>query len=106
MPFRKFWIFTLVLMQFGKFLGHLHYIFTLMGCQRGVTRHPNNPASDAYGTGNFFLQTTFFKIDQLIAENPKSSKETLNLSHVTITSIATPWGWSQIKSIADLIQLN
>ena len=27
-------------------------------------------------TGNFFLQTIFFKIDQLIADNPKSSKQT------------------------------
>ena len=35
----------------------------------------------------------FFKIDQLIAKNPKSSKQTFDLSHVTVTSIAT-----QIKS--------
>ena len=49
----------------------------------------------------FSCKTTFFKIDQLIAENPKSSKQTFDLSHVTITSIATHWGGSQIKSIAD-----
>ena len=42
-PSRKFWIFTLILMRFGRFWGHLQYIFTLMGCQRGVTRHPDNP---------------------------------------------------------------
>ena len=50
---------------------------------------------------NFFCKTKFCKIDQLIAENPESSKQTFNLSHVTITSIATHWGGSQIKSIAD-----
>ena len=49
----------------------------------------------------FSLKTTFFKIDQLIAKNPKSSKQTFNLSHVTIISTATRWGGSQIKSIAD-----
>ena len=32
----------------------------------------------------FSCKTTFFKIDQLIAENPKSSKQTFNLSHVTL----------------------
>ena len=52
-------------------------------------------------TGNFFLQTIFFKIDQLIADNPNSLKQTFNLFHITITSIATCWGGSQIKSIAD-----
>ena len=35
----------------------------------------------------FSCKTTFFKIDQLIAENQKSSKQTFNLSHVNITSI-------------------
>ena len=49
----------------------------------------------------FSCKTNFFKIDQLIAENPKSSKQTFNRSHVTITSIATRWDGSQIKSIAD-----
>ena len=32
----------------------------------------------------FSCKITFFKIDQLIAENPKSSKQTFNLSHVNI----------------------
>ena len=50
---------------------------------------------------SFSCKTTFFKIDQLIAENPKSSKQTFNLSHVNITSIATRLGGSQIKLIAD-----
>ena len=58
---------------------------------------------------HFFLQNNIFKIDQLIAENTKSSKQTFHLSHVTITSIATHiatsiatrWGGSQIKSTAD-----
>ena len=49
----------------------------------------------------FSCKTTFFIIDQLIAENPKSSKQTFNLSHVNITSITTHWGGSQIKLIAD-----
>ena len=49
----------------------------------------------------FSCKTTFFKIDQLISENTKSSKQTSDLSHVTITSIATRWGGSQIKSRAD-----
>ena len=51
----------------------------------------------------FSCKTTFFKIYRLIAQNPKSSKQTSDLSHihVTITSIATRWGRSQIKSIAD-----
>ena len=49
----------------------------------------------------FSCKTTFFNIDHLIAENQKSSKQTFNLSHVTITSIGTRWGRSQIKSIAD-----
>ena len=49
----------------------------------------------------FSYKTKFFKIDQLIADNPKSTKETFNLFHITITSIATRWGGSQIKSIAD-----
>ena len=49
----------------------------------------------------FSFKTTFFKIDQLIGENPKSSKQTFSLSHVTIISIATRWGGSQIKLIAD-----
>ena len=48
MPSRKFWIFTLILMQFGGFWVQLHDSFTLMDCQRGVTRHPGNPPSDAY----------------------------------------------------------
>ena len=38
-------------------------------------------------TGNFFLQNNIFKIDQLIAENLKSSKQTFDLFHVIITSI-------------------
>ena len=49
----------------------------------------------------FSCKTTFFKIDQWIAENPKSSRQTFNLSHVNITSIATRWGGSQIKSKLD-----
>ena len=52
-------------------------------------------------TGNFSCKTIFFKIDQLIADNPKSSKQTFNLFHITITSIATRWGGLQIKSIGD-----
>ena len=51
-------------------------------------------------TGTFFLQNNI-KIDQLIAENPKSLKQTFDLSHVTIISIAIRLGGSQIKSIAD-----
>ena len=43
MPSINCWIFKLIWMQFGGFLGHLHYMFSLMGCQRGVTRHPDNP---------------------------------------------------------------
>ena len=35
-------------MQFGGFWVHLHDSFTLMDCQRGVTRHRDNPPSDAY----------------------------------------------------------
>ena len=52
-------------------------------------------------TGKFFLQNNIFKIhvDQLIADNPKSSKQTIHLSQITITSIATRWGGSQIISI-------
>ena len=49
----------------------------------------------------FSCKTTFFKIDQLIAENPKSSKQAFDLFHVTIISIASSWVRSQIKSIAD-----
>ena len=49
----------------------------------------------------FSCKTTFFKIDQLIAENSESSKQTFDLSHVTLASIAIRWGGSQIKSIAD-----
>ena len=45
-------------MQFGRFGGHLHYIFALMGCQRGVTRHPDNPPSDAYDLFHYL----FFRI--------------------------------------------
>ena len=45
-----------------------------------------------------FYQTFFF-VDQLIADNPKSSKQTFRLSQITITSIATRWGGSQIISI-------
>ena len=52
-------------------------------------------------TGNFFSLQNNIKIDQLIAVNPKSLKQTFDLSHVTITSIATHLGGSQIKSIAD-----
>ena len=65
------------------------------------------PAVECLENGNYHVnrklscKTTFFKIDQLIAENTKSSKQTSDLSHVTITSIATSWGGSQIKSIAD-----
>ena len=49
----------------------------------------------------FSCKTIFFKIDQLIADNPKSSKQTFHLSQITITSIATRWGGSQIKLWAD-----
>ena len=49
----------------------------------------------------FSCKTTFFKKYQLIAENPKSSKQTIDLSHVTLSSIATRWCGSQIKTIAD-----
>ena len=66
------------------------------------------PAVECLENGNYHVyrkpfpaKQHFFKIDQLIAENPKSSKQTFDLSHVTITSIATCWGGSQIKSIAD-----
>ena len=49
----------------------------------------------------FSCKTIFFKIDQLIADNPKSSKQTFNLFNITITSIATRWRGLQIKSIGD-----
>ena len=48
----------------------------------------------------FSCKTTFLRIHQFISENTKSSKQTSDLSHITITSIATRWGGSQIKSIA------
>ena len=35
----------------------------------------------------FSCQTIFFRIDQWIADSPKSSKQTFNLFHITITSI-------------------
>ena len=35
----------------------------------------------------FSCKTIFFKVYQLIADNPMSSKQTFNLFHITITSI-------------------
>ena len=51
-------------MQFGEFLGHLHYIFTLMGCGGGgVTHLSDNPPSDAYGC---ITITVSFEFDKFL----------------------------------------
>ena len=53
MPVRKFFKFTLILGFSGELMGDLHHIFKSLCCQRGVTRHPNTPPSDAYAFSVF-----------------------------------------------------
>ena len=59
MSLRKFFRFTLILGFSDELWRDLHHIFTSLCCQRGVTRHPNNPPSDAYADFVDFYDIVF-----------------------------------------------
>ena len=63
-----------------------------MSCTK-ILRHPQLNAWRMELTTvqeNFSCKTIFFKIDQLIADNPKSSKQTFHLSqcHIYVTQMS------------------